>query len=488
MNKLKRITGILLAISISITVFTSTAFAADSKSTDGEYLQSVIDLIKQKYNGKITDDELLQGALKGMFDTLDQYSAYYTPEEFDDFYGSLEGAVEGVGISIEVIDKNFIINKVFASSPAKKAGVLSGDRIVQVNGEAVQGKELDEVVSKIKGTAGTKVKLGLMRQGTKNMITLEMSRAQIDLPTVHYEIRGNIGYILIDSFSQNTSKGLSEALSFLDSKKITSVVLDLRNNPGGYLEQAIEVAQNFVPKGLITTIDYKDSSLEDKKYYSQLEKIKYKLAVLVNENTASAAEILTGAIKDTKAGVVIGTKTFGKAKVQESLPILSDDAYDKYNDGNEKKSANAYDFNSYTTDLSGWAKMTIGLYYTPNGNCIDLKGIEPDIKIKESTPSGIRVNLLEPMSLTVKPSLGTHYYDVLNAECALKLLKYDIGTPDYILDVKSVEAIKKFQKSNKLSSSGNLDFATQKLLNNKINEIKQKQDAVYTKAVSEITK
>ncbi len=488
MNKLKRITGILLAISISITVFTSTAFAADSKSTDGEYLQSVIDLIKQKYNGKITDDELLQGALKGMFDTLDQYSAYYTPEEFDDFYGSLEGAVEGVGISIEVIDKNFIINKVFANSPAKKAGVLSGDRIVQVNGESVQGKELDEVVSKIKGTAGTKVKLGLMRQGTKSMLTLEMSRAQIDLPTVHYEIRGNIGYILIDSFSQNTSKGISEALSFLDSKKITSVVLDLRNNPGGYLEQAIEVAQNFVPKGLITTIDYKDSSLEDKKYYSQLEKIKYKLAVLVNENTASAAEILTGAIKDTKAGVVIGTKTFGKAKVQESLPILSDDAYDKYNDGNENKSANAYDFNSYTTDLSGWAKMTIGLYYTPNGNCIDLKGIEPDIKIKESTPSGIRVNLLEPMSLTVKPSLGTHYYDVLNAECVLKLLKYDIGTPDYILDTKSVEAIKKFQKSNKLSSSGILDFATQKLLNSKIDEIKQKQDAVYTKAVSEITK
>ncbi|EPR13738.1 S41 family peptidase [Ruminiclostridium papyrosolvens] len=488
MNKLKRITGIFLAISISMTVFTSAVFAADSKSTDGEYLQSVIDLIKQKYNGNITDDELLQGALKGMFDTLDQYSAYYTPEEFEEFYGSLEGAVEGVGISIELIDKNLIINKVFANSPAKKAGVLSGDRIVQVNGESVQGKELNEVVSKIKGTAGTKVKLGLMRQGTKNMITLEMSRAQVDLPSVHYEIRGNIGYILIDSFSQNTSKGVSEALGYFDSKKITSVVLDLRNNPGGYLDQAIAVAQNFVPKGIITTLDYKDSSMEDKKFYSELEKIKYKLAVLVNENTASAAEILTGAIKDTKAGVVIGCKTFGKAKVQESLPILSDDAYDKFNDGSDKKSANAYDFNSYTTDLSGWAKMTIGLYYTPNGNCIDLKGIEPDIQVKDLTLSGIRVNLLEPMSLTVKPSLGTHYYDVLNAECALKLLKYNIGTPDYILDAKSVEAIKKFQKSNKLSSSGILDFTTQRLLNTKMSEIKQKQDAVYSRAVSELLK
>ncbi len=488
MNKLRRITGIILAITISITVFTSTAFAEESKSTDGEYLQSVIDLIKQKYNGNVTDDELLQGALKGMFDTLDQYSAYYTPEEFEEFYGSLEGAVEGVGISIEQIDKNLIVNKVFANSPAKKAGVLSGDRIAQVDGKSVQGKELNEVVSKIKGTAGTIVKLGLMRQGTKNMLTLEMSRAQVDLPSVHYEIRGNIGYILIDSFSQNTSKGVSEALKYFDSKKITSVVLDLRNNPGGYLEQAISVAQNFVPKGIITTLDYKDTTLEDKIYYSQLEKIKYKLAVLVNENTASAAEILTGAIKDTKAGVVIGCKTFGKAKVQESLPILSDDAYEKFNEGSEKKSANGYDFNSYMTDLSGWAKMTIGLYYTPKGNCIDKKGIEPDIQVKESAPFGIRVNLLEPMSITVKPSLGTHYYDVFNAECALKLLKYDIGTPDYILDAKSVEAIKKFQKSNKLSSSGILDFTTQKLLNRKINEIKQNQDAVYSKAIIELMK
>lgn len=488
MNKFRRITVLFLVISISLMVFTSTAFSADSKTTDGEYLQSIIDLIKQKYNGNITDDELLQGALKGMFNTLDQYSEYYTPEEFEEFYGSLEGAVEGVGISIEKIDNNLIVNKVFANSPAKKAGVLSGDRIVQVNGESVQGKELNEVVSKIKGMSGTKVKLGIMRQGTKNLITLEMYRAQVDLPSVHYELRGNIGYIHIDSFSQNSSKGVSEALKYFDGKKVTRIVLDLRNNPGGYLDQAIAIARYFVPKGIITTLDYKDTLLEDKIYYSDLEKVKYSLAVLVNENTASAAEILTGAIKDTKAGVVIGSKTFGKAKVQESIPILTDEAFSKFNEGSEKKSANAYDFKSYMTDLSGWAKMTIGLYYTPNGNCIDLKGIEPEIKIKDSTPFGIHVNLLEPMSVTVKPSLGTQYYDVLSAECVLKLLNYNIGTPDYILDAKSVEAIKKFQKSNKLSSSGILDFTTQKLLNKKIADIKLKQDKVYSRAISELMK
>lgn len=488
MNKFRRIAGLFLAVTLVLTVFTATSYAADSKSTDGEYLQSVIDIIKQKYNGNITDDELLQGALKGMFSTLDQYSTYFSPEEVEDFYGSLGGSVEGIGVSVELIDENFVIQKVYANSPAQKAGVLSGDRIVQVDGEAIKGKELDAVISQLRGNAGTKVKLGLTRQGVKNMITLEMSRAQVDLPSVHYELRGDIGYILIDSFSENTSDGVKEALNYFDSKKITKVVLDLRNNPGGYLDQAISVAQNFVPKGVVTKLDYKDPVRPDETYYSNLEKIKYKLAVLVNENTASAAEILTGAIKDTKAGVIIGNKTFGKAKVQESIPILSDDAYNKYNADSQQKSADAYDFDSYTDDVAGWAKMTIGLYYTPNGECIDLKGIEPNVKIAESAPSGIRVNVVEPMSLTVKPVLGTLYNDVLSAECILRILNYNVDTPDYILDAKTVNAIKKFQKDNKVSSSGVLDFTTQKLLNSKLAELKQNKDAVYTGAAAELKK
>ncbi|HEX2926573.1 MAG TPA: S41 family peptidase [Ruminiclostridium sp.] len=488
MNKLKRIAGILLVLALLAAVFNTTALAADSKTSDSEYLQSVIDMLKQKYNGNISDDELLQGALKGMFGTLDKYSTYFTPDEFNSFYGSLEGAVEGIGISVAQIDKDTVVQTVYADSPARKAGVLSGDRIVQVDGKSVDGKNLDEVVSMIKGADGTDVKVGFMRQGVKNMITLEMPRTQVDVPTVHYEIRGTIGYMLIDSFSDNTYKGVTEALKYFDSKHITKVVLDLRNNPGGFLDQAVSVAQYFVPKGLVTTVDYKDPSVKDQKYYSGLEKIKYKLAVLVNENSASAAEILTGAIKDTKAGVVIGNKTYGKAKVQESLPVLSPEAYEKFNSGKTDKSANALDFSSFDTDVAGWAKITVGLYYTPNGDCIDLKGIEPNIKVAESTHAGIHVNLLEPMTVTVKPAPGTQYYDVLTAEWILKLLNYDIGTPDYILDAKTADAVKKFQKANKLNSSGVLDFTTQKLLNNKLLELQEKQDAVYARAAAELAK
>ncbi len=363
--------------------------------------------------------------------------------------------------------------------------MLIGDKIAEVNGESVAEKTLEEVTAKIKGPVGTKVKLGIIRQGVKDIITLEMERAKVEVPSVSYEVRGNIGYILIDSFSTNTYSGVEKALKLFDSKKITKVVLDLRNNLGGYFDQAIAVAECFVPKGTITTLDYKNTAYSDKTYYSYLEKPKYKLAVLVNEYSASAAEILTGAIKDSKAGVVIGTKTFGKAKVQASMPILSPEAYERLNKDREVKSVDATDFYflAKESDLIGYGKMTVGLYYTPSGECIDLKGIKPNIEVQATSPSGIQVNLLEPMTVTVKPSLGTQDMDVFYAECILKLLKYDVDTPDYTLDNKTFLAIKKFQKDSKVFSYGILDFTTQRLLNEKLVKIKQTEDMVYVKAV-----
>jgi carboxyl-terminal processing protease len=224
--------------------------------------------------------------------------------------------------------------------------------------------------------------------------------------------------------------------------------------------------------------------VQDIPYYSTLAETKYKLAVLVNENSASASEILTGAIKDTKAGVIIGTKTFGKAKVQGFIPILSPEAYERLNKDNENKLVDALEIgNAYESDLLGWTKMTIGMYYTPNGNLIDLKGIEPNVKVTESKTDILPINLIEPLSATVKPSLGTQYMDVYYAECILKYLKYSIDAPDYTLDAKTVAAIKKFQKDSKVGSYGVLDFTTQKLLNVKLDTLKQKQDAVYAKAV-----
>ncbi len=494
MNKLRKLSIIFLILTMLFTVSGTQAFAVDivkpevsQVTSQSEYFDSVRAFIKQKYSGALSEKELQEAStLKGMFETLDDYSAFYDLNEINAVFGMLEGSVEGVGIQVSLEEKAQYITilKVYRNSPAWKAGVLSGDRIAEVDGKSVADQSLEQVVAKVKGPAGTKVKLGLLRQGASKIITLEMSRARVDIPSVHYEIRDSIGYILLDSFSSNTYSGVDEALTYFDSKKISRVVLDLRNNPGGLVDQAVRVAQRFVPKGLITTLDYKDESETDQTYYSSLSKLKYDLCVLVNENSASAAEILTGAIKDTKAGVVIGTKTFGKAKVQTFYPILNLEAFKTLNTNREVKSVNGYDFGyPFDSQLAGWGKMTIGLYRTPNGDSIDLKGIEPNVLINDKkTDDSVPVNLLEPLTVTVKPKLGNQYVDVFYAEHILKLLNYNVDEPDMVMDQKTVDAIKKFQKDNKVYSYGVMDFCTQELLNGKLAAMKQTKDIAYAKA------
>ncbi len=505
MTKLRRFSALILALAIVFSFFSTGALAAENQpnsqtqvadqyqlaaqtqSTEQkEYLESVRNLIREKYNGEIPEEALNKATnLKDMFGVLDDYSDFLTPEEFNDLMTSLSGSVEGIGVQayLEEKAKYITIEKVFEDSPAWRAGVLPGDQIAEINGESVVGKSFEETMDMVKGAAGTEVKLGLLRQGENNIISFVIKREYIDIPTVHYEIRGNTGYIQIDSFSSNTYSGVETALNYFDSKEITRVILDLRNNPGGYVDQAVAIARFFVPKGVITKLDYKDEDELDETYYSSRTKLKYKLAVLVNEYSASASEILTGAIKDTKAGIIVGTKTFGKAKVQNFFPLLNEEAFQSFNQNSEVKKVNAWDFTYHPmeNELIGWAKMTVGLYYTPNGECIDLKGIEPNVKVDEDK-TGIPVNLVESLTVTVKPKLGTRYTDVLYAEAILKLLNYDVDQPDTVLDKKTVAAIAKFQKDNNLYSYGVLDFSTQKLLNNKLADMKQSKDPVYAMA------
>ena len=489
MLKMKKILLFIMVLAICFSALMPPTYAADTQTataaddTSAQYLKSVMDLIKKKYNGNVTDEQLVNAAMKGMLTSLDDYSTFMTQSEYDSFYGAFQGSVVGIGILAQQIDGYVSIVKVYDGSPAQKAGVLSGDKIVEVNGKSVAGQDLDTVTSKVKGPQGTKVTVGFQRQGYKNIITYEMTRSAVNIPSVTYQKRGDIGYLAINSFGYTTCYEVNEALSFFDEQKITKIVLDLRDNLGGLVESAIEVARLFVPKGLITRVEYKDPALTNWSYYSYLEQTKYKLAVLVNENTASSAEILTGAIKDSKAGTIIGTKTFGKAKVQNFTPILSTDAYNKYNQGKTGKTVNAQETDATDTDeLAGYAKMTIGMYYTPNGDCIDLKGITPDITVAESTASSIDVKAIPELSKTVKPKLGTEYYDVLSAEWILKLLNYSVDTPDMKFDAKTEAAVKSFQKDNKLSSYGVLDFTTQKLLNDRLAILKEKLDKQYSKA------
>ncbi len=490
---LKKFAALVLSIALASTMLCSTAFAEqvqtqkqESKFSD-DYLESVRKLIKQKYSGSVNDSDLNKPTINEMFKALDKYSVFYSLEEYESFSNSIGGEVNGIGVVLEPIGDYITILKVYDRSPAQKAGLLKGDRITKVNGVSVVKSEIDDVVSKIKGITDTEVEIGIQRVGVKNELTFEIVRSSVDIPNISYEVRGDIGYILMDMFSANAFDGVKDALKEFDNKKVTKLVIDLRNNPGGLLDQAVFIAQLFVPKGLITSVEYKDEEYQDESYYSSLLNKKYKLAVLVNENSASASEIFTGAIKDSGAGVIIGNKTFGKAKVQSFVPVLTQKAYERFNKDTKDKTVNAFKFGSATkTDLLGWAKMTIGMYYTPNGDCIDLKGIEPNVKVEEGStnPDGIKVNEIPPLNVAVKPTLGTKCNDVYNAERILRLLKYDVGKPDTTLDKKTFLAIAKFQKDNKVHGYGVLDFCTQKLLNQKLDVLLEKQDPVYLKAVS----
>lgn len=489
----KRILSFIVVVALLLTM-SAQAFAADTTlssgefvtdtATVGDYLQGVVDIIKQKYNGDITDQQLISAAIKGMVESLDPYSTYFTQEEFDAFYNTFQGSVEGIGVQVIQDGDYVLVLKPFPGSTALQAGILPGDKIFEVDGINVVGQKLDDVVSKVKGTVGTKVKLGILRLGSKRYI--EVVRAKISVPSVSSYIRGDIGYIRIDSFTETTSMGVNEALSSFDKKKITKVVLDLRNNGGGLVDAAVSVAQNFVPKGVITTLKFKDPSQKDTTYTSSLEKLKYKVAVLVNQNSASASEILTGAIKDTKAGVVIGTKTFGKSKVQTFTPIITDEAFNKYNiDG--KLSIDPY-VNGHFSNIGGWIKLTTGMYYTPNGQSIDLKGIEPNIKVDNYKIETIDVNSIEQLTASKPLALNAESIDVLNAEAILKLLGYSVDNPDIKLDSKTVEAIKKFQKESKINITGKLDITSQQLLNSKLNTLILKIDTQYSRAVQELNK
>ena len=463
---------------------TSSSTSANCTSTIGDYLQGVIDIIKQKYNGEVTDQKLIEAAIKGMTEALDPYSTYFTQEEFDAYYNTFQGSVEGIGVQV-IQDGDYVqIIKAFPGSSAMQAGILPGDKIFEVDGINVVGKQLEDVVSKVKGQPGTKVKLGILRSGTKKYF--EIVRAKISVPSVSSDIRGDIGYIKIDSFTETTATGVNQALSAFDKKKITKVVLDLRDNGGGLVDAAVSVAQNFIPKGVVTTLKFKDPTQQDITYTSSLEKLKYKVAVLVNQNSASASEILTGAIKDTKAGVVIGTKTFGKSKVQTFTPIITDEAFNKYNtDGN--LALDPY-INGHFTNVGGWIKLTTGMYYTPNGESIDLKGIEPNIKVDNYKVESIDVNSIDQLTAAKPLALNAESIDVLNAEAILKLLNYSVDTPDVKLDTKTQDALKKFQKDAKINVTGKLDITSQQLLNNKLNALKLKIDTQYSRAVQELNK
>jgi carboxyl-terminal processing protease len=366
---------------------------------------------------------------------------------------------------------------------------------VEVDGKDATRLVVDDVSALIKGEAGTTVVIGLIREGESGIKKIEVKRDKISINPVSYKINKGIGYIKISIFNGNLDKNLTEALEEIDKQKIAKIILDLRDNPGGDVNQAVAAARKFVPEGLITKIDFKSENKKDEEFYSYLKERKYKVAVLVNNNSASASEILAGAIQDTSAGTIIGTRTYGKAKVQNLYPLLTQSAFEKYKSQIGANLVNVYDIkNKYgisvqDDEIIGWAKLTTGIYTTPKGRMIDTVGIEPDIKVENlKSIRGVDISSVGKLKKKIKPTLNEENIDVENAEKILKMCGYFNGLPDSKFDKDTLEAVKRFQKDSKLFPYGILDFTTQQAFNDKLDNLIQEADKQYTEAIKVLSR
>ena len=325
--------------------------------------------LEKKYLGEIDDDKLIDGAIKGYVASLgDPYTVYYTKEEMQEIMQETNGNYVGIGIYMTLNkEKNAIeVIKPMENSPAEKAGIITGDLITKVDGESYTGDKMEEASNKIKGEAGTKVKIEVLRNGeTKEF---EITRQKVLISHIAAKvIENNIGYIAISDFDGGCAKELEEKYKKLKEQGITKLIIDIRNNGGGIVDEAIEILDLIIEKGetLLVTKDKKDN--EEITRAKKKPIIDIPVVVLTNEYSASASEILAGALKDYKKATIVGTTTYGKGVIQELQQL---------------------------TDGSG-LKITTNEYFTPHRNAINKIGVKPDVEVDLSDKAKITLNLKE---------------------------------------------------------------------------------------------
>ena len=312
-------------------------------------------MVEEDFYQKTDEDKLVTGAIKGMFSGLDDpYSQYYTKEEFENLTQQTSGSFVGIGVYISPSeeDDHITIIAPIEGSPAEKSGIKAGDKILKVDGKVVSAKNSDEAVSMMKGKKGTEVELTIKRG--EQILDVKVTRDKIVSKTVDEKVlEDNIGYIKITSFTEHTNKEFETALKTLKQSNIKGLIIDLRDNPGGLLNVCKDIADSLIGEG--TIVYTKDNKGNTEYLKSDKEKLGLPIVVLTNEGSASASEILTGAIIDNKAGISVGTTTFGKGLVQSVRGLKDGTGY----------------------------KLTTAQYFTPNGEYINGKGIKPTIEEKD---------------------------------------------------------------------------------------------------------
>ena len=391
---------ILGAILLVVATFAATAggalylFSRMTPDTAGAMkLMRAAEIVRSRYIEEVPAETLMNGAIRGMVNSLnDPYSIYMDAKMYKEFRLETEGSFSGVGIVISVKEKQLTVVAPIEGTPGEKAGIRSGDQIVKIDGQDTKDLALDEAVGKIRGKEGTEVVLTLRRG--EALQEYKLTRANIQIKTVAGKmLPDQIAYIRLSMFNEQTAGDFSKQYEALETQGMRALILDLRDNPGGLLDSSVRISGKLVPKGPVVSVVTRDGQTET--HTSALPAVKYPLVVLVNGGSASASEIVAGAVQDTGAGTLIGTKTFGKGSVQSILRLSSDTAI----------------------------KLTIARYATPKMRFINGIGITPDIVVEmpEAKDKDARDVRLGRLSNSVKDNTGD--LPDPQMEAAIKLLK-----------------------------------------------------------------
>jgi carboxyl-terminal processing protease len=366
LKKNKKAIFALAALLLLLTGWSSLKAKTGEENPDVyQYLRlfsDVLNIVQDNYVEKIDLKKLMYGAVSGMLRELDPHSSFLKPEEYKELQVETKGKFGGLGIEITMRDGILTVVSPLEGTPADKAGIQAGDQIVKIDDQPTQDMSLTEAVQKMRGAKGTKVRLTIIRKGERKPLEFELTRDTISIQSVKWRtLEPGYGYIRISSFQSGTVNDLRKALDQLESDNhpLQGLILDLRNDPGGLLDQAVEVADEFIDQGLIV---YTGGRLENQKMRFEAHKNSkprdFPIVVLVNSGSASASEIVAGALQDHKRAIILGEPTFGKGSVQTVIPMSDGSAL----------------------------RLTTSLYYTPSGRSIQAKGIEPDILVKKETP------------------------------------------------------------------------------------------------------
>ncbi|MFC4411291.1 S41 family peptidase [Chungangia koreensis] len=449
----------LILLTAGITIFALTA--GDDKvvevgsvtveRNEFQKLFETYDQLKEEYYSDLNDEELVNGAINGMIDALgDPYSDYMNQEEAGHLNETISSSFEGIGAEIQERNGFITVVSPIKNSPAEKAGIIPNDRIIAVDGQNIQGKSASEAVLLIRGEKGTDVKLTIQRGENSEPMEVTITRDEIPIETVYSEMLADgVAHIQITSFSQHTYEELKDAIAKMEEEGMKAMVLDVRQNPGGLLNAAIEISNLFVNTGdPILQVQEKDKEPEVFVATEGL-KVKVPFALLIDEGSASASEILAGALKESAGAPLVGLKTFGKGTVQTANDLP---------DGSN-------------------LKFTTAKWLTPEGNWIHEKGIAPDYKV--DYPKYASLPFLDP---SIELKNGMLSSSIQAAEEMLTAVGYDPGKVDGLYDDSTEEAVKALQDDQKIKVDGVLKGDTTYALMDQLRQKVQKDDPQLLKA------